>query len=96
MSAVTQQQQQQQLKTAPKNKAKDTAVGFVIGGLAACGAVTFTNPWEVSYDAEDWSLDEKNKGILNEVRIGSQDSSSIARWISPSRCSFWSSSPLPQ
>lgn len=53
MSAVTQQQQQQQLKTAPKNKAKDTAVGFVIGGLAACGAVTFTNPWEVSYDAED-------------------------------------------
>ncbi|KAG2229560.1 hypothetical protein INT48_004826 [Thamnidium elegans] len=27
------------------SKAKDTAVGFVIGGLAACGAVTFTNPW---------------------------------------------------
>lgn len=44
MSAVTQQQQP---KTVPKNKAKETAVGFVIGGLAACGAVTFTNPWEV-------------------------------------------------
>ncbi|KAI8343590.1 mitochondrial carrier domain-containing protein [Chlamydoabsidia padenii] len=29
------------------NKSKDTAVGFVIGALAACGAVTFTNPIEV-------------------------------------------------
>ncbi|KAI8330419.1 mitochondrial carrier domain-containing protein [Chlamydoabsidia padenii] len=29
------------------NKAKETAVGFIIGGLAACGAVTFTNPVEV-------------------------------------------------
>ncbi|KAI8078770.1 mitochondrial carrier domain-containing protein [Halteromyces radiatus] len=29
------------------NKTKDTAIGFVIGGLAACGAVTFTNPVEV-------------------------------------------------
>ncbi|KAI8372915.1 mitochondrial carrier domain-containing protein [Radiomyces spectabilis] len=28
-------------------KAKETFLGFVIGGLAACGAVTFTNPWEV-------------------------------------------------
>ncbi|KAK4511571.1 uncharacterized protein ATC70_012787 [Mucor velutinosus] len=46
MSAVTQQQQQQP-KIVPKSKAKETAVGFVIGGLAACGAVTFTNPWEV-------------------------------------------------
>ncbi|KAJ1949933.1 Mitochondrial oxaloacetate carrier protein, partial [Dispira parvispora] len=23
------------------------AFGFLAGGLAACGAVTFTNPWEV-------------------------------------------------
>lgn len=29
------------------SKAKETAIGFVTGGLAACGAVTFTNPWEV-------------------------------------------------
>ncbi|CAO3600400.1 unnamed protein product [Absidia cylindrospora] len=29
------------------NKAKDTASGFIIGGLAACIAVTFTNPIEV-------------------------------------------------
>ncbi|ORZ24449.1 mitochondrial carrier domain-containing protein, partial [Absidia repens] len=29
------------------NKTKDTASGFVIGGLAACIAVTFTNPIEV-------------------------------------------------
>jgi hypothetical protein len=28
-------------------KSKETMVGFVLGGLAACGAVTFTNPWEV-------------------------------------------------
>ena len=34
--------------TQKPNKTKDTMVGFVIGGLAACGAVTFTNPWEVS------------------------------------------------
>ncbi|KAI8393795.1 mitochondrial carrier domain-containing protein [Radiomyces spectabilis] len=35
--------------TAPKvsQKTKDITLGFVIGGLAACGAVTFTNPWEV-------------------------------------------------
>ncbi|RUS35361.1 mitochondrial carrier domain-containing protein [Jimgerdemannia flammicorona] len=26
---------------------KDTLVGFILGGVAACGAVTFTNPWEV-------------------------------------------------
>lgn len=31
-----------------KKKNKDTMIGFVIGGLAACGAVTFTNPWEVT------------------------------------------------
>lgn len=31
------------------NKVKETAVGFVIGGLAACGAVTFTNPVEASW-----------------------------------------------
>jgi hypothetical protein len=30
------------------DKTKETMVGFVLGGLAACGAVTFTNPWEVS------------------------------------------------
>ncbi|GAB5592597.1 Mitochondrial oxaloacetate carrier protein [Umbelopsis nana] len=29
------------------DKTKETMVGFVLGGLAACGAVTFTNPWEV-------------------------------------------------
>jgi solute carrier family 25 protein 34/35 len=28
-------------------KTKETMVAFVLGGLAACGAVTFTNPWEV-------------------------------------------------
>ncbi|KAM3589680.1 Mitochondrial oxaloacetate carrier protein [Umbelopsis sp. WA50703] len=28
-------------------KTKETMTGFVLGGLAACGAVTFTNPWEV-------------------------------------------------
>ncbi|OZJ02322.1 hypothetical protein BZG36_04447 [Bifiguratus adelaidae] len=28
-------------------KTKSTFRGFVFGGLAACGAVTFTNPWEV-------------------------------------------------
>ncbi|KAI7857173.1 mitochondrial carrier domain-containing protein [Circinella umbellata] len=36
--------------TIPKqipSKAKETLVGFAIGGLAACGAVTFTNPTEV-------------------------------------------------
>lgn len=49
MSTLSQQQQQPkaELTPAPRNKAKETAVGFVIGGLAACGAVTFTNPWEV-------------------------------------------------
>ncbi|KAI7886373.1 mitochondrial carrier domain-containing protein [Mucor mucedo] len=31
----------------PQSKAKETAIGFITGGLAACGAVTFTNPWEV-------------------------------------------------
>ncbi|KAL0095376.1 mitochondrial carrier domain-containing protein [Phycomyces blakesleeanus] len=31
----------------PVRTTKDTVVGFAIGGLAACGAVTFTNPWEV-------------------------------------------------
>lgn len=31
----------------PLSKAKETAIGFITGGLAACGAVTFTNPWEV-------------------------------------------------
>jgi solute carrier family 25 protein 34/35 len=40
MSTLAQQQK-------PRNKTKETALGFVIGGLAACGAVTFTNPWEV-------------------------------------------------
>lgn len=30
------------------NKVKETAIGFAVGGLAACGAVTFTNPWEVA------------------------------------------------
>ncbi|KAI9312210.1 mitochondrial carrier domain-containing protein [Dichotomocladium elegans] len=29
------------------SKAKETLVGFTVGGLAACGAVTFTNPLEV-------------------------------------------------
>ncbi|KAF7724898.1 Mitochondrial oxaloacetate carrier protein [Apophysomyces ossiformis] len=33
--------------SASPSKSKDTAVGFVLGGMAACGAVTFTNPWEV-------------------------------------------------
>ncbi|KAI8997739.1 mitochondrial carrier domain-containing protein [Pilobolus umbonatus] len=32
---------------AISTKSKETALNFVIGGLAACGAVTFTNPWEV-------------------------------------------------
>ncbi|KAI7886275.1 mitochondrial carrier [Lichtheimia hyalospora FSU 10163] len=32
--------------TSP-SKLKETFVGFTIGGLAACGAVTFTNPLEV-------------------------------------------------
>ncbi|KAI8336471.1 mitochondrial carrier domain-containing protein [Blakeslea trispora] len=36
-----------QARQETTKKAKDTAVGFVIGGFAACGAVTFTNPWEV-------------------------------------------------
>jgi solute carrier family 25 protein 34/35 len=45
MSALA---QQPEIKQVPRNKAKDTAIGFVIGGLAACGAVTFTNPWEVN------------------------------------------------
>ncbi|KAI7908168.1 mitochondrial carrier domain-containing protein [Cokeromyces recurvatus] len=43
-TAVIQQQQAEMTKV---NKAKETAIGFIIGGLAACGAVTFTNPWEV-------------------------------------------------
>jgi solute carrier family 25 protein 34/35 len=48
MSNLSQQQQPKaELAPVPRNKAKETAVGFVIGGLAACGAVTFTNPWEV-------------------------------------------------
>ncbi|KAI8967685.1 mitochondrial carrier domain-containing protein [Mycotypha africana] len=37
----------QQYNPVLKDKVKETAIGFVIGGLAACGAVTFTNPWEV-------------------------------------------------
>ncbi|CAO3638858.1 unnamed protein product [Cunninghamella blakesleeana] len=41
MSVVQKQQQTTQ------SKHKDTAIGFIIGGLAACGAVTFTNPVEV-------------------------------------------------
>lgn len=41
---ATQKQQQQQNVTPQKNSQWQ---GFVIGGLAACGAVTFTNPWEV-------------------------------------------------
>ncbi|KAI9483369.1 MAG: mitochondrial carrier domain-containing protein [Benjaminiella poitrasii] len=44
MSTSTKQQQK---KISPINKTKETAIGFIIGGLAACGAVTFTNPWEV-------------------------------------------------
>lgn len=48
MSSLKQEQPiKPEIKQAPKNKTKDTAIGFVIGGLAACGAVTFTNPWEV-------------------------------------------------
>jgi solute carrier family 25 protein 34/35 len=39
--------QQPEIKQVPRNKVKDTAIGFIIGGIAACGAVTFTNPWEV-------------------------------------------------
>lgn len=35
------------IEKKPFSKAKETAIGFVTGGLAACGAVTFTNPWEV-------------------------------------------------
>ncbi|KAI9308858.1 mitochondrial carrier domain-containing protein [Cunninghamella echinulata] len=41
--SIAQKQQQQTIQS----KHKDTAIGFVIGGLAACGAVTFTNPVEV-------------------------------------------------
>lgn len=37
---------QQTTKQGP-SKLKETFVGFTIGGLAACGAVTFTNPLEV-------------------------------------------------
>lgn len=39
-----------QQTTANKAKAKETIKalpGFLIGGAAACSAVTFTNPWEV-------------------------------------------------
>ncbi|KAG1049771.1 hypothetical protein G6F46_000693 [Rhizopus delemar] len=43
MSALTQQKEIKKIE----NKTRDTMIGFVIGGLAACGAVTFTNPWEV-------------------------------------------------
>jgi solute carrier family 25 protein 34/35 len=57
MSTITQQQQQAQAQVPkPANKAKETALGFVIGGLAACGAVTFTNPWEVR-NASQTSID---------------------------------------
>lgn len=45
MSIAQKQQQQQTIQS----KHKDTAIGFIIGGLAACGAVTFTNPVEVKY-----------------------------------------------
>lgn len=44
MSALTQQKEIKKIE----NKTRDTMIGFVIGGLAACGAVTFTNPWEVT------------------------------------------------
>lgn len=47
MSTLSQQQPKAELKPVSKSKVKETALGFVIGGLAACGAVTFTNPWEV-------------------------------------------------
>ncbi|KAI9262004.1 mitochondrial carrier domain-containing protein [Sporodiniella umbellata] len=43
MAALT----QKNLPAKYQNRNKDTMVGFVIGGMAACGAVTFTNPWEV-------------------------------------------------
>lgn len=42
--------QQPEIKQVARSKTKETIVGFVIGGLAACGAVTFTNPWEVNID----------------------------------------------
>lgn len=38
---------QQTAETTTPSKLKETFVGFTIGGLAACGAVTFTNPLEV-------------------------------------------------
>lgn len=69
MSTVTQQQQATptQVQKAATSKAKDTALGFVIGGLAACGAVTFTNPWEVIYDKSiDFFISvELNKSMKN-------------------------------
>ncbi|RCH80902.1 Mitochondrial oxaloacetate carrier protein [Rhizopus azygosporus] len=47
MATATHANQSQTDIRIMKNKNKDTMVGFIIGGLAACGAVTFTNPWEV-------------------------------------------------
>lgn len=48
MATATHANQSQADIRIMRNKNKDTMVGFVIGGLAACGAVTFTNPWEVN------------------------------------------------
>jgi hypothetical protein len=46
-SATTMMAQDKTPKSFLSAKTKETMVGFVLGGMAACGAVTFTNPWEV-------------------------------------------------
>lgn len=75
MSTLSQQQPKAELTPAPRNKAKETAVGFVIGGLAACGAVTFTNPWEVNLK-KIAKIFYRSKEISE---LGSKNSSSITR-----------------
>lgn len=46
-STTTMMAQDKTPKSFLSEKTKETMVGFVLGGMAACGAVTFTNPWEV-------------------------------------------------
>lgn len=73
---------------APKpqqSKLKDTMVSFVIGGIAACGAVTFTNPWEVRKDAKPGFTQESTVGSVTKggiamcIVVGGQDSATAAR-----------------
>jgi hypothetical protein len=84
-SMVTQEKAPQQFLS---NKTKETMVGFVLGGMAACGAVTFTNPWEVHILVHSSFLLHAFQNLnlfLILIFSGCQDSTSTSRRVG----SFW-------